>query len=84
MKRNLIRFIYPLLALCSCAEADNSLWQDGTPDAGEAIPVTVRSVGRVEAQAVTRAATVINTGDIGLFLTGTGDGAGKYEEGQWQ
>lgn len=78
MKRNLIRFIYPLLALCSCTEADNSLWQNGTPDAGEAIPLTVRSVGRVEAQAVTRGA--VSTGDIGLFLTGTGDGAGKYSD----
>lgn len=78
MKRNLIRFIYPLLVLCSCAEADNSLWQKGTPDAGEAIPVTVRSVGRVEAQAVTRGA--VSTGDIGLFLTGTDDGAGKYSD----
>lgn len=78
MKRNLIRFIYPLLALCSCTEADNSLWQNGTMDAGEAIPVTVRSVGRVEAQAVTRGA--VSTGDIGLFLTGTGDGAGKYSD----
>lgn len=78
MKRNLIRFIYPLLALCSCTEADNSLWQKGTPDAGEAIPVTVRSVGRVEAQAVTRGA--VSTGDIGLFLTGTDDGAGKYSD----
>lgn len=78
MKRNLIRFIYPLLVLCSCTEADNSLWQKGTPDAGEAIPVTVRSVGRVEAQAVTRGA--VSKGEIGLFLTGTDNGVGKYSD----
>lgn len=78
MKRNLIRFIYPLLVLCSCTEVDNSLWQNGTPDAGEAIPVTVRSVGRVEAQAVTRGA--VSKGEIGLFLTGTDNGARKYSD----
>lgn len=76
MKRNLIRIILPVLVLCSCADADNNLWQ-GRTDVGEPLPLTVRSVGSVEA-VVTRGE--INSGAIGVFLTGTGDGAGKYSD----
>lgn len=75
-KRNLIRLMCPLLVFCSCGDTD-SPGQDSAY-IGEPVPLSVSSVATVEGKATTRGA--VNTGSIGLFLTGVDDGAGKFTD----